>query len=308
MENLQYNDRIETFAVVRHKPPRPPRHLSLPQLRPPRLRAVQSRLWCQVQVFYGRNEWNARGLKTFNIWRFVKTHNMVDKPRRQRLKEWSKLTQWNPCIRSSQYGSIHVTMSRGPLYNCNSESGLQVEYRVLCKANHWLKTLGSRCSICFDWLVLMICFENWFQHVSPTTSPNHSSQGFSTAFGKPASKFWTSQCAASCLDVLAMLASMVGFLCCSFNAFEAVEVDRVLQSSAILETVFACIRKATCGKGMAHVFVKMSDSLPAMDRHTFNFDIHFFANKSTAILSSVALTFCFFRISAFNFNIFPIQH
>ena len=34
---------------------------------------------------------------------------------------------------------------------------------------------------------------------------------------------------------------------------------------------------------MAHVFVKMSDSLPAMDRRTFNFDIHFFANKSTAI-------------------------
>ena len=42
-----------------------------------------------------------------------------------------------------------------------------------------------------------------------------------------------------------MLASMVGFLCCSFKSFEAVEVDRVLQSSAILKTVFACIRKAT---------------------------------------------------------------
>lgn len=51
--------------VVRRRPPRPPRHLSLPQLRPPRLRAVQSRLWCQVQVFCGRKEWNARGWKAF---------------------------------------------------------------------------------------------------------------------------------------------------------------------------------------------------------------------------------------------------
>lgn len=34
---------------------------------------------------------------------------------------------------------------------------------------------------------------------------------------------------------------------------------------------------------MAHVFVKMSDSLPTMDRRRFNLDIHVFANKSTAI-------------------------
>ena len=195
--------------------------------------ASSSRLWCRYFVGCGRVECE-RPTKTFNIYRFVKTHNMVDKPRSQSLKEWSNLTQWNPCIRSSQHGYTWIYSCRhepGPS-NCNSESGLQVEYRVLCKANHLLKTLGSRFSMCFDWLVLITYFENWFQHVSPTTSPNHSSQGFSTAFGKPASKFWTSQCTASCLDVLAMLASMVGFLCCSFKSFEAVEVDRVLQSSA----------------------------------------------------------------------------
>lgn len=64
------------------------------------------------------------------------------------------------------------------------------------------------------WLVVAygLFWENWFQHVWTTTSPNHRSQGFSTAFGKPASKLWTSQYTASCLDVLAMLASMVGFL------------------------------------------------------------------------------------------------
>ncbi len=99
---------------------------------------------------------------------------MVDKPRSQSLKEWSKLTQWNPCIRSSQHGYTWIYSCRhepGPS-NCNSESGLQVEYRVLCKANHWLKTLGSRFSICFDWLVLITYLRidsNMFRPQPPLT-------------------------------------------------------------------------------------------------------------------------------------------
>ena len=64
---------------------------------------------------------------------------------------------------------------------------------------------------CCLWFILRELIPTCLDHNIP-----YSSQGFSTAFGKPASKFWTSQYTASCLDVLAMLASMVGFLCRSF--------------------------------------------------------------------------------------------
>ena len=56
------------------------------------------------------------------------------------------------------YSSYSCHPEPGPS-NCASAADLQVEYRVLCKANHWLQTLGSRCSMCFDWLLLMVYFE-----------------------------------------------------------------------------------------------------------------------------------------------------
>lgn len=134
--------------------------------------------------------------------------------------------------------------------NCTSEAGLQVEYRVLCKAKHWLQTLGSRCL----WFILRELILTCLDHNIP-----YSSQGFSTAFGKPASKFWTSQYTASCLDVLAMLASMVGFLCCSFNSFEAVGVDRLLQSSAIQRN---CWGTGTVARLSSNVGVSASTTRP----------------------------------------------